>query len=75
MFGDRTTRKLIIGGIVFLMIACVLPTKDRFAMTSGDQQRVITRQDNPAIYWGTEVGVLVVAVSLVAFGIRRSRKK
>ena len=75
MFGDRITRMLIIGGIVFFMIACVLPTKDRFVMTSGGQQRVITRQDNPAIYWGVEAGVLVVAVSLSAFGIYRSRKK
>jgi hypothetical protein len=66
---------LIIWSIVFLMIACVLPTKDRFAMTIGGQQQVITRQDNPTIYWGTEAGALVVAVSLFSFSIHRSRKK
>jgi uncharacterized membrane protein len=75
MFGDRIARMLIIGGIVFFMIACVLPTKDRFVMNSGGQQRVITRQGNPGIYWGTEAGVLVVAVLLSGFGIYRSRKK
>jgi len=75
MFRDRIARRLIIGGIIFLMIACVLPTKDRFVMTSGGQQRVITRQDNPAIYWGTEAGVLIVAVSLISFGIYHGRKQ
>jgi uncharacterized membrane protein len=75
MFRDRITWMLIIGGIIFLMIACVLPTKDRFVMTSGGQQRVITRQDNPTIYWGTEAGVLIVSVSLIAFGIFRGQKQ
>jgi uncharacterized membrane protein len=75
MLGDRIARMLIIGSIVFFMIACALPTKDRFVMTSGGQKRVITRQDNPTIYWGTEVGVLVVAVLLLSFGIYRGRKK
>lgn len=75
MLGDRITRMLIIGSVIFVMIACVLPTKDRFVMTVGGQKRVITRQDNPAMYWGTEAGVLVVALSLFSFGIYRSRKK
>jgi uncharacterized membrane protein len=75
MLGDRISRMLIICSIVFVMIACVLPTQDRFAMTVGGQKRIITRQDNPTIYWGTEFGVLVVAVSLFSFGIYRSRKK
>jgi len=74
MFRDRITRMLIIGGFIFFMIACVLPTKDRFVMRSGEQQRVITRQDNPMIYWGTEAGVLTVAISLITFGIYRGRK-
>ena len=75
MFRDRIARMLIIGGVIFFMIACILPTKDRFQMTSGGQQRIITRQDNPAIYWGTEVGVLIVAVSLITFGVYRGRKQ
>jgi hypothetical protein len=75
MLGDRITRMLIIGSIVFVMIACVLPTKDRFVMTVGGQKRVITRQDDPTIYWGTEAGVLAIAVALFSFGIYRSRKK
>jgi len=66
---------LVLGGIIFFMIACVLPTKDRFQMSIGGQQRIITRQDNPAIYWGTEIGVLAVAASLLGFGIYRNRKK
>ena len=75
MLGDRVTRMLIIGSIIFVMIACVLPTKDRFVMTVGSQKRVITRQDNPAVYWGVESGILFVAVSLSAYAFYRSRKR
>ena len=75
MLGDRITRILLISGVVFLMAACVLPTKDKFVINSGGQQRIITRQDNPAIYWGTEIGALVIAVSLFSLGIYRNRNK
>jgi hypothetical protein len=61
--------------VIFFIIACVLPTKDRFVMTSGGQQRIITRQDNPTIYWSTEAGVMIVAGSLIVFGIYRGRKQ
>ena len=75
IFKDRISRRLIFWSFLFFIIAAILPTKDRFVMNSGGQERVITRKDNPKIYWGVESGILVVAVSLSAYAIFRSRKK
>jgi hypothetical protein len=75
IFQDRISRRLIIWSFILFMIAAMLPTKDRFEMSSGGQQRVITRQDNPKIYWGVESGILFVAVSLSAYAVFRSRRR
>jgi hypothetical protein len=75
IFQDRISRRLIVWSFIFFVIAAMLPTKDRLEMSGGGQQRVITRQNNPKIYWGVESGTVFVAVSLSAYAIFRSRKK
>jgi len=71
---DRISRRLIIWSFVLFTIAAVLPTKDRFELTSDGQKTLITRQDNPKIYWGVESGILFVALSLSAYALFRTRK-
>jgi len=75
IFQDRIFRRLILWSILLFMTAGILLTQDRFVMTSGGHQRVVTRQDNPGIYWGVESGILLVAISLSAYAIHRSRRK
>jgi hypothetical protein len=72
---DRIFRRLILWSIILFMAAGIFLTQDHFVMTSGGQRRVITRQDNPGIYWGVESGILFVAISLSAFAIYLSRRK
>ena len=74
-FRSRLSRGLILGSVVLFMIAGILPTKDRFVMDVGGEKRVITRQDNPLVYWGTESGILVVAIAFFGFGFYRARKE
>jgi hypothetical protein len=56
------------------LIACALPLKDKFAMNNGGQERIITREANPLIYWGVEVVILFTAIFLCAYGFYRNRK-
>ena len=74
MFHGRGPRLSIILGLVFFMIACVFPTKDRFYMTINGEVSVITRNEDPLIYWGTESAILLIAVSFSAYGLYRDRK-
>jgi len=62
-------------GIIFFMIAGVIPFKDHFVVNYGGQQHVITSQEYPVLYWGTDFSVLFVAISLAAYGFYRSRDK
>jgi hypothetical protein len=66
---------LIVSGIVCFMAACIFPTKDHFVIDTGGDKTIITRQDNPLVYWGTESAVLLVAVSFCAAAFYRARKK
>jgi hypothetical protein len=75
IFQDPISRRLVLWGAVFVMIACVLPTKSSFVISGGGHRRVIARQDNPGIYWGAEAGVLLVAGSLWGYAFYRTRKK
>lgn len=67
-------------GVIIFVIFCIFLKTGRFEMRSGSihsgqKKRVITRQDSPLIYWGTEFAILVVAVSLVGLGVYRARKE
>jgi uncharacterized membrane protein len=66
-------RVLIIWGIVFFLIAVVLPTKDRFVFTVGGRQQVIARQDQPLTSWGAELIITLAALTFVAAGLYRAR--
>jgi hypothetical protein len=66
-------RALTIWGVVFLLIAAILPTQDRFNVDLGGRKTVVTRQHEPFAYWDMEAGIVLVAVTLIAFGIYRQR--
>jgi hypothetical protein len=72
---NRTSGKLVIWGCILFLIACTLPLKDKFETNSGGQQRIITRQDIPLIYWGVELMILSIAIFLCAYGFYQNRKK
>ena len=67
-------RMLAIWGVIFLLIACVIPTKDKFSADVGGISRVITRQGNPAIYWGMEATAVLVGISLLLVAYRKGRR-
>ncbi|HUD48708.1 MAG TPA: hypothetical protein VMR33_17885 [Candidatus Baltobacteraceae bacterium] len=75
LFKDRISTHLFFWGVLLLMIAAVLPTKDHFAASIGGRERIITRQDNPLTYWGVDTGLAITAVSLWAFVFYRTRRK
>jgi hypothetical protein len=65
------------GAFLFVIFLVFLAT-GRFEMRSGAihggrTNRLISRQDSPVIYWGTESSILVVAVALLAMGVYRAR--
>lgn len=74
IFRDRVAWKLVLWGAIFLLIACALPTKDRFVMDVGARHRIFTRADDPWIYWGAEAIILLVGTVLVGYGVYRNRK-
>ena len=72
---DWASRRFFLWSIIFFLIACVIPAKGRFVINYGGQQKIISSHEYPLLYWGTELLVLVVALSLCAFGLYRSRGK
>jgi len=65
----RKGLRFILLGVVFGMIAAVFPTKDQFVFTLASQKRVISRQRDPLIYWGTEAAIGFTALAFVAAGV------
>jgi hypothetical protein len=67
------------GAFVFL-IFCIFLKTGHFEVRSGARvggfrrTTVISRQDHPLVYWGTQSSILILAVSLVALGVYRARK-
>jgi hypothetical protein len=67
-------------GVFVFVIFCIFLATGRFEMRSSSrhggnrESRVISRQDSPLIYWGTESTILVVAVTLFALGVYPARK-
>jgi hypothetical protein len=74
VFRDRVAWKLVLWGSVFLLVACAFLTKDHFVMDVGGRHRIVTRADDPWIYWGAEATILLVGIALVGYGIYRNRK-
>ncbi|OOG36812.1 hypothetical protein B0E51_17770 [Rhodanobacter sp. C05] len=76
----QLSKLLMFWGVFVFVIFCIFLEVGKFEMRSGSIHgrhqilRVISRQDNPLIYWGTEFAILVVAVLLVALGVYRARK-
>jgi hypothetical protein len=76
----QLSKPLVFWGVFAFVIFCIFLTTGKFEMRSGSIHgrhqilRVISREDNPLIYWGTESVILVVAVLLVASGVYRARK-
>jgi hypothetical protein len=71
---EHVRRLLLIGGIIFLMIAVILPTQDRHSGAAGVQRDLISRQGEPATYWGLEAALAFISATLFAIGIYQGRQ-
>ena len=60
-------RKLRISSIVFAGLALVGLVRGQFAVSVGHDRRVITRSDDPGVFWAAEAGgAALAAVCLFA---------
>lgn len=71
----KDSRFLLLLGIVFLLIAIAVPTRNRFVITSGAHKIVITRTGNPLVYWGTELAAALASAGLFAASAYRRRRR
>ena len=55
------------------MVAGAFWSQDRFVLNCNGKQSLITRENNPGIYWGVEAGILVVGASLLVLALYRDR--
>jgi hypothetical protein len=65
-------------GAFLLVIFIIFLATGRFEMRSGAihggrTNRVISRQDSPLTYWGTESSILAAAAALLAMGAYHAR--
>ena len=72
---DGVSRRLMIWGVALLLVAGVFSTHDHLTVTINGQKQIISRANNPAAYWGSVAGVLVVGSSLLGYGVYRSQRK
>ena len=72
--GNRLSRFLFVFGVLCLGIGAVLLADNRFALNNGGHRRIITRQNDPLIYWRIEAGILFVGLLLVGTSIYFGRK-
>jgi hypothetical protein len=61
-------------GVVLLLVASVFLSSDQFTVTSNGAKRIVTRQHDPVIYWGTEGAIAFIGALLLAGGIYFERK-
>ena len=77
MFGALAEPRFYsLAAIIILIVASVGLSQDRFTVTYGDGiKRVITRQDDPRTYWGTESAMVLVGAVLLMAGIHFERRR
>lgn len=72
---SRTRRVLLIVGVLFLMIAWIVPQQDRSLLQLGTERYVITRKGTPLLYWGSEAAAALIAlISLASAYYLRDRQ-
>lgn len=75
------SRILIFWGAFVFLVFCIFLKMGRFELRSGARiggfrrTSLISRQDSPLIYWGTQSSILLIALSLVGAGLYRARKE
>jgi formate hydrogenlyase subunit 3/multisubunit Na+/H+ antiporter MnhD subunit len=76
MFGSLLEpRFYILSGLVLFLVFSGFLTQGRFTMTYGRTERVITRQDHPRVYWGTETAIAILGALSLGSGIYFERRK
>lgn len=71
----KDSRFLLLLGVVFLMIAAALLTRDRFTITVAAQRSVVTRAGDPLVYWGCELAAALASVGLFAASAYLRRRR
>ena len=70
-------RFYVLAGVVMFLCFSVALSQDRFTLTSENTKRVITRQNEPTLYWGTLAALASFGVFCFGGGIyftRRTRR-
>lgn len=73
LFQCRIAWRLMLAGTILFVIAAILASETQFNINIG-RYRVITRQQNPLIYWGIEAGIVIVAAFLCLCAFWRNPK-
>ncbi len=71
----RGSPRLTLSRISLLLVACVLPMKDYIAIDLGTFHRAYTRHRNPLVYWGLDLAIIALAVSLLIVANRVRRRE
>jgi len=76
MFGALVEpRFYVLAGVISFTCFSIALSQDRFTFTSGNTKRVITRQDEPTFYWGTQAALASFGVVCFGGGIYFMRRK
>lgn len=75
----QLSKALMFWGCFVFVIFFIFLTAGKFEMWNRsahgrENVKIISRHDDPLIFWGIESAILVLAVSLVAAGVYRARK-
>jgi hypothetical protein len=67
---SRTSRMLLLLGVIFLMFAWITP--DRSVLQFGTERYIITREGMPLVYWGSEAAAVLIALTsfVIAYNLR-----
>ena len=70
----RIAFRLIIWGIILMAFGVIALTQDHFNMNANGVREVITRQNNPRVYWGACLVPVLLGAAFCAGGVYWMRK-
>ena len=74
IISDRLFPVFAVVGLIFLMMAVVMATQDRFTYHVGDEITVVTRKERPLVYWSLNTLWIVISAGCGFFATRRAKR-
>jgi uncharacterized membrane protein len=71
----RISFRLIIWGVILMAFGGLALGHGHFNLTVNGVREIITRQNNPGVYWGACLAPLLIGAALCAIGVYLMRKK